>query len=73
LLTVGREDRAVLALNRQAVSSLAEAKIAIVPGAGHLLEEPGALEEVARLASGWFRTHMAGWPAEPRRARRAAR
>jgi putative phosphoribosyl transferase len=73
LLIVGGEDRAVLALNRQAASSLAEAKIAIVPGAGHLFEEPGALEEVARLASDWFRTYMPGWPAEPRRERRAAR
>ena len=55
LLIVGGEDREVLELNRQAASLLAGRKeLAVVPGAGHLFEEPGALEQVARLAAGWF-------------------
>jgi putative phosphoribosyl transferase len=33
-------------------------KVVIIPGATHLFEEPGALEEVARLASGWFRCYF---------------
>jgi len=35
-----------------------EVKLEIIPGATHLFEEPGALEEVARLARGWFRQHF---------------
>jgi dienelactone hydrolase len=60
LLIVGGRDEPVIALNRQALGMLgtAEKKLAIVPGATHLFEEPGALEEVARLARGWFTRHL---------------
>jgi len=55
LLIVGGEDQVVAELNRQAHSWLcAEKELKIIPGATHLFEEPGALEEVARLASAWF-------------------
>ena len=55
LLVVGGADRQVLALNRQAAGQLAaEHRLEVVPGAGHLFEEPGALEQVARLAAAWF-------------------
>lgn len=56
LLIVGELDTAVLALNRAAYEQLAGAKeLAIVPGATHLFEEPGALDLVAQLAAQWFR------------------
>jgi putative phosphoribosyl transferase len=59
LLIVGGEDVAVIELNRRALAQLrTEADLAIVPGATHLFEEPGALEEVARLAAEWFRQHL---------------
>jgi putative phosphoribosyl transferase len=55
LLIVGGADREVLALNRRALDALpGEKEIAVVPGAGHLFEEPGALEEVVALATNWF-------------------
>ncbi len=56
LLIVGGNDAPVLDLNRQALKRLAAAQkdLRIVPGATHLFEEPGALEEVARLAADWF-------------------
>lgn len=55
LLIVGGEDETVLDLNRHAMESLhCEKRLAIIPGATHLFEEPGALEEVARLAVDWF-------------------
>ena len=58
LLIVGGDDVEVLGLNRKALAALAcEKELAIVPGATHLFEEPGALEEVARLAGGWFSSH----------------
>lgn len=64
LLIVGSADREVLALNREALAQLrAPSDLAIVPGATHLFEEPGALEEVARLAAGWLTRHLA--PAGP--------
>ena len=49
-------------MNQEALGQLGcgEKDLVIVPGATHLFEEPGALEEVARLASGWFRRHLAG-------------
>jgi putative phosphoribosyl transferase len=60
LLIVGENDDAVLDLNRLAYAQLHSHKeLAIVPGATHLFEEPGALEEVARLASEWFSGHFA--------------
>jgi putative phosphoribosyl transferase len=55
LLIVGGNDEEVLALNRQAQESLrCENELEIVPGASHLFEERGALEQVAQLASDWF-------------------
>jgi putative phosphoribosyl transferase len=60
LLIVGGLDRDVLALNRAAMAQLrAPARLAVVPGATHLFEEPGALEEVASLASDWFARRLA--------------
>jgi putative phosphoribosyl transferase len=55
LLIVGGRDDAVLQLNRLAADRLqCEHRVAIVPGATHLFEEPGALDAVAGLAAGWF-------------------
>ncbi len=55
LLIVGGEDTLVIDLNRAALAQLCtEKKLEIIPGATHLFEEPGALEEVARLATDWF-------------------
>ena len=60
LLVVGGRDRQVLELNREAMSRMrGEVELEVVEGATHLFEEPGALEEVARRAGGWFRRHMA--------------
>lgn len=59
LLIVGSLDVDVLDLNRQAGLQLAgPSRIDVVEGATHLFEEPGALEEVARLAAGWFHDHV---------------
>lgn len=59
LLIVGGYDSQVLALNRDALASLrAEKELSVVPGATHLFEEPGALEQVARLAKEWFSQHL---------------
>ena len=59
LLVVGGNDQLVIGMNRQAAEQMnAPHTIEIVPGAGHLFEEPGALEEVARLASDWFRKYL---------------
>jgi len=60
LLVVGGEDDVVIALNQQALEQMrAEVRLEIVPGATHLFEEPGALEQVAALAADWFRQHLA--------------
>ena len=59
LLIVGGNDEMVLGLNRQAYARLTVPKrLAVVPGATHLFEEPGTLEEVARLATEWFREYL---------------
>lgn len=59
LLIVGGNDPTVLALNREALSYIrAEKRLHVIPGATHLFSEPGALEEVARVAAEWFRTHL---------------
>lgn len=59
LLIVGGDDDTVLAINRDAYARLAEPRgLEIIPGATHLFEEPGALEEVARLAGVWFRRYL---------------
>lgn len=58
LLIVGGADWQVLALNEEAAKMLScEHEVAIVPGATHLFEEPGALERVADLAAEWFSRH----------------
>ncbi|HJR42136.1 MAG TPA: dienelactone hydrolase family protein [Gemmatimonadaceae bacterium] len=63
LLIVGEQDVPVLPLNREAYAALkGERELAIVPGAGHLFEEPGALESVARLARKWFERHLIAAP-----------
>jgi len=54
LLIVGGEDHGVMGLNVEAESRLQRARLAIVPGATHLFEEPGALEEVVRLATAFL-------------------
>ncbi len=65
LLIVGGLDVQVIELNRQAAQSLrAVHRIEIVPGASHLFEEPGTLEEVSRLAGEWFLSHL-GPPQNP--------
>jgi dienelactone hydrolase len=59
LLIVGGDDTEVLELNRQASDQMtAERKTVVVPGATHLFEEPGKMEEVSRLAIGWFSKHL---------------
>jgi dienelactone hydrolase len=63
LLIVGGEDFQVIDLNRQAFVRLkSEKKLEIIPGATHLFEEPGALEEVARIAAEWFNTYIGHSP-----------
>jgi putative phosphoribosyl transferase len=66
LLIVGDRDRVVLELNREAQARLrCKSQLTLVAGATHLFEEPGALEEVARLARDWFRQHLIGAPHDP--------
>ena len=64
LLIVGARDYGVIELNEQARDALRNCtrELVLVPGATHLFEEPGALQEVARLAAGWFGRHLT--PAE---------
>ncbi|MCG3116985.1 MAG: dienelactone hydrolase family protein [Candidatus Manganitrophus sp. SA1] len=59
LLIVGGGDRQVIELNKGAMARMrAPAELKIIPGATHLFEEPGALEQVARMASDWFVRHL---------------
>ncbi|MBI2201199.1 MAG: dienelactone hydrolase family protein, partial [Armatimonadetes bacterium] len=59
LLIVGERDPAVLDLNREALAQLTgERDLVTVPGATHLFEEPGTLEQVAAAATAWFRRHV---------------
>ena len=60
LLVVGGDDDAVITLNEQAVERLGSPvkELVIVPGASHLFEDPGKLEQVARLAADWFARHL---------------
>ena len=59
LLIVGGCDDVVITLNEEALAKLrCEKKLTIVPGATHLFEEPGALEQVSRLATDWFVRHL---------------
>jgi dienelactone hydrolase len=61
LLIVGRDDVPVIGLNEEALNRLGAPvkKLVIVPGASHLFEELGKLDEVARLAADWFTLHLA--------------
>jgi len=59
LLIVGANDRPVIELNQQALTALqCEKELSIVPGATHLFEEPGTLEQVAKLARKWFELNL---------------
>jgi putative phosphoribosyl transferase len=59
LLIVGGNDEPVIEMNRHAMSQLGSVnQLVIVPGATHLFEEPGTLEEVARLARDWFLKYL---------------
>ena len=64
LLIVGGDDEVVLELNREAYSLLrCPRQLDVVPGASHLFSEPGALDEVARLAEQWFVRYLVQTPA----------
>lgn len=61
LFIVGERDTTVLELNRQAAAAMAAPwRLEVVPGATHLFEEPGTLEQAAALARDWFLQHLAG-------------
>ena len=61
LLIVGGRNEVLIELNEKERALMGcEVKLEIVPGATHLFEEPGALEQVAQLASDWFLLHAAG-------------
>ena len=65
LLIVGGADEVVIEMNRTAMARMrCEVKLELVPDATHLFEEPGALEQVAHLASEWFRRYL--HPAAPK-------
>jgi len=58
---VGGEDTVVIELNQQAAEQLpVENRLEIIPGATHLFEEPGKLEQVANLACNWFLHYFSG-------------
>ncbi|GGI88083.1 dienelactone hydrolase family protein [Legionella impletisoli] len=59
LLIVGGLDDVVIDLNKQAISQMhCENKLEIIPGATHLFEEPGALDEVAKRTKNWFLNYL---------------
>ncbi len=59
LFIVGSDDTEVLLLNRRALAAIpCEKQLSIVPGATHLFEEPGTLEEAALLAAEWCARHL---------------
>jgi putative phosphoribosyl transferase len=63
LLIVGGEDKPVIEMNRSALAEMppeTDATLQIVPGASHLFEEGGTLEQAARLARNWFIAHLEG-------------
>lgn len=68
LLIVGGEDPGVLGLNEAAMARMHQAEVVlrVVPGATHLFQEPGALQEVARLAGGWFAARLSAEARGPR-------
>jgi putative phosphoribosyl transferase len=66
LLVVGGEDYGVIELNQDALRRLrCQKRLEIIPGATHLFEEPGTLEEVIRLAIAWFGDHLRPSAAAP--------
>jgi len=69
LFIVGERDTIVLKLNQEALALIPapEKQLVIVPGASHLFEEPGALEEVARLAAAWFTRYLTSQAFEAKR------
>lgn len=68
LLIVGGHDEPVIELNREAMRQMhAPVKLEIVPGATHLFEEPGTLEQVAGLAATWFARYLQGGTSGSRR------
>lgn len=64
LLIVGGDDEPVIGMNEEALARLAAPikRLVIVPGASHLFEERGKLEQVAQLAAEWFTRHLGGLP-----------
>jgi hypothetical protein len=60
LLLVGGNDVPVIGMNQAALAQLGagDKQLVIIPGATHLFEEPGTLEQVARLAAAWFSRHL---------------
>jgi dienelactone hydrolase len=69
LLLVGGRDPVVLGLNQSALARLTcFARLVVIPGATHLFEEPGTLEEAGRLAAAWFVHHLTAQPANRRPA-----
>jgi len=63
LLLVGGRDTPVIALNRDAFARLrCEKQLRVIPGAGHLFEEPGTIEQVAQQAADWFAVHLSRAP-----------
>ena len=66
LLIVGGYDDVVITLNRDAYAQLnCEKELTIIPGATHLFEEPGTLEQAAQAATAWFSDHLTELPATP--------
>jgi pimeloyl-ACP methyl ester carboxylesterase len=68
---VGGEDHEGMRLNEWALARLRNSDLVVVPGATHLFEEPGALQQVAGLAAAWFSRHLPGASATPNRPERA--
>ncbi|GAA5443704.1 putative phosphoribosyl transferase Rv0571c [Microbulbifer sp. NBRC 101763] len=59
LLLVGGDDKQVLEMNKEALTHMVNGpRLQIIPHAGHLFEEPGAMDEVVHLTSRWFRTNL---------------
>lgn len=59
LLIVGSQDHEVIELNREAMRLIkSPKKLSLVPGATHLFEEPGCMEQVCKISSDWFEAHM---------------
>src|SRR5262245_12908065 len=69
LLIVGGNDEMVIELNQDAYARLrCEKELRVIPGAAHLFEEPGALEQVADLAADWLKRHLQSLPAQRKAA-----